>query len=235
MCVRWICECQRACVCSSFYMCALPKSGTSPTTSTAYCCTSATTFCTITRSSCHYLLLFAAATAAVVVISDYRVCMCAYVRDTIREHLLVSSSLFLYCFTRALALSSGPTTKCSLNYATTVFRRRVHEWRWCVCPSDCLLVGTGADRKITTADQPRCLHFSNCPTLTHTLFCAPSLLCLCFGKIFDKKTIVNDTAVLGSLASHAHYHGTAAVLAAVFGCTCSSACACVCVLLPNSM
>lgn len=202
----------------------LPTAALPPPLSARLLVVAATTCCCL-------LLLLRLLLSAIIVYVCVRMCAIRY--GSTFWFLLLSS--FIASLARSLALSSGPTTKCSLNYATTVFRRRVHEWRWCVCTSDCLLVGTGADRKITTADQPRCLHFSNCPTLTHTLFCAPSLLCLCFGKIFDKKTIVNDTAVLGSLASHAHYHGTAAVLAAVFVCTCSSACACVCVLLPNSM
>lgn len=65
-----------------------------------------------------------------------------------------------------------------------------------------------------------CLHFSNL-ALPHPHSLIVHRACVCFGKIFDKTVTAIHCGVvpiLGSLASHAHYHGAASRL-------------CVCVLV----
>lgn len=126
----------------------------------------------------------------------------------------------------ALSLVYGPTTKYSLNYATTVRNSRQ---RASVRVSVCLLVGTGADRKITTADRcsaSACLHFSifaPTPTHAHTLHLCTECVCVLARSSIRRRSsqrYCGVVPILGSLASHAHYHGAATVLAAVFVCTC---------------
>lgn len=67
-----------------------------------------------------------------------------------------------------------------------------------------------------------CLHFSNLALPhPHSLIVHRVRSCVCFGKIFDKTVTAIHCGVvpiLGSLASHAHYHGAASRL-------------CVCVLV----
>lgn len=125
----------------------------------------------ITCNSCHNLLLLLLLLLLILwlFISDGRVCarVCAIRYGSTFCFLLFSS----FIASLALSLVHGPTTKYSLNYATTVVSSRQ---RASVRVSVCLLVGTGADRKITTADRcsaSACLHFSifaPTPTRTHT-------------------------------------------------------------------
>lgn len=125
------------------------------------------------RSSCHYCCYccccycccwYCSSLSAMVV------CVCA---RAIREHLLFSSSLS-FSFIASLVLTK---TKCSLNYATTTTKKFTPASK-CACVSVCLLVGTGADRKITTADRGVFTLFKLGPP-TPTLFdCAPCA-CVC--------------------------------------------------------
>lgn len=127
----------------------------------------------------------------------------------------------------ALSLVHGPTTKYSLNYATTVVSSRQ---RASVRVSVCLLVGTGADRKITTADRCSALGvftlFNLRPhphTRTHTPLVNRVCVCVLARSSIRRRSsqrYCGVVPILGSLASHAHYHGAATVLAAVFVCTC---------------
>lgn len=115
------------------------------------------------------IVVAVAVTAAVDIVALYQrwSCVCA-----IREHLLFSSSLS-FSFIASLVLTK---TKCSLNYATTTTTKKFTPASKCV--SVCLLVGTGADRKITTADRGVFTLFKLGPP-TPTLFdCAPCA-CVC--------------------------------------------------------
>lgn len=158
------------------------------------------------------------------------VCVCARMCDTIREHLLFSSSLFLYCFTRSLSLSctvQQPSIHSIMQRRCSATVRSSRQ-RTSVRVSVCLLVGTGADRKITTADRCSALGvftlFNLRPhphTRTHST-CVPSVCVLARSSIRRRSSqrYCGVVPILGSLASHAHYHGAATVLAAVFVCTC---------------
>lgn len=163
------------------------------------------------------------------------VCVCARMCDTIREHLLFSSSLFLYCFTRSLSRARSNnqvfTQLCNDGVPTVRSSRQ----RASVRASVCLLVGTGADRKITTADRCSasvCLHFSIfAPTPTHTLHLCTE--CVCFGKIFDKRMIV--TTLLRGCSDSGFTCVTRSLSRCRHG---PRGCVCVyllCVLLPHSM
>lgn len=81
-------------------------------------------------------------------------------------------------------------------------------------------MGTGADRKITTADRGVFTLFKLGPP-TPTLFdCAPCA-CVCVlarSSIRSSRRYCGVVPILSSLASHAHYHGAASRL-------------CVCVLV----
>lgn len=182
------------------------------------CCTSATPF------SCHCLLLLLLLLLILwLFISADRVCVCARVCAIRYGSTFCFLLVFLYCFTRSLSRARGPPAKYSLNYATTV---RSSCLRASVRVSVCLLVGTGADRKITTADRCSasvCLHFSNfAPTHTHTSLVHRVCLILARSPIRRRSSrrYCGVVPILGSLASHAHYHDAATVLAAVFVCTC---------------
>lgn len=155
------------------------------------------------------------------------VCVCARMCDTIREHLLFSSSLFLYCFTRSLSRARSNNQVFTQLCNDDVPTMRSSRQRASVRASVCLLVGTGADRKITTADRCSasvCLHFSIfAPTPTHTRTPLVHRVCvLARSSItgWSSRRYCGVVPILGSLASHAHYHGAATVLAAVFVCTC---------------
>lgn len=163
-------------------------------------------------------------------------CVCARMCDTIREHLLFSSSLFLYCFTRSLSRARSNnqvfTQLCNDGVPTVRSSRQ----RASVRASVCLLVGTGADRKITTADrfQPRCVYTfqsSPPPPLTHALHLCTE--CVCFGKIFDKRMIV--TTLLRGCSDSGFTCVTRSLSRCRHG---PRGCVCVyllCVLLPHSM
>lgn len=158
-------------------------------------------------------------------------CVRAYVRYGYRStfrFLLLSSFIASLALSCAVQQPKVFTQLCNDGVPTVRSSRQQASVRASVC----LLVGTGADRKITTADRcsaSECLHFSTFAT-THTHTQSPLVhhLCVCFGKISDKTTIVtmllrgcSDSGFV-TLASHAHYHGAATVLAAVFVyvCTC---------------
>lgn len=154
--------------------------------------------------------------------------MCArtYVRyDTGTPSVFFFSlPLLLHSLSRARPNNQVFTQLCN-DGAPTV---RSSRQRASVRVSVCLLVGTGADRKITTADRCSasvCLHFSNFAPHPHTYTPLVHRVCVC---VLARSSIRRRSSrrycgvvpILGSLASHAHYHGAATVLAAVMVCTC---------------
>lgn len=161
------------------------------------------------------------------------VCVRAYVRyDTGAPSVFFFSlRLLLHSLSRARSNNHVFTQLCNDGVPTVRSSRQ----RASVRVSVCLLVGTGADRKITTADRCSasvCLHFLNfAPTHTHTLHLCTE--CVCFGKIFDKTTIVT-TLLRGCSDS-----GFTCVTRSLSRCRHSPrGCVCVyllCVLLPHSM
>lgn len=141
-----------------------------------------------------------------------------------------SLPLLLHSLSRARSNNQVFTQLCNDGVPTVRSSRQ----RASVRVSVGLLVGTGADRKITTADRCSasvCLHFSNfAPTHTHTLHLCTECVCILARSSIRRRSsrrYCGVVPILGSLASHAHYHGAATVLAAVFVCTC-----CVCFIAP---
>lgn len=165
-------------------------------------------------------------------------CARAYVRyDT------GAPSVFFFCLPlllHSLALSCARSTSqvftqlCNDSVPTV----RSSCQRASVRVSVCLLVGTGADRKITTADRCSasvCLHFSNfAPTHTHTSLVHRVCVCVFdFGKISDKTTIV--TTLLRGCSDSGFTCVTRSLSRCRHG---PRGCVCVyllCVLLPHSM
>lgn len=168
-------------------------------------------------------------------ISDDRVCVRAYVRyDTGAPSVFFFSLPLLFhslSLSRARSNNQVFTQLCNDGDPTVRSSRQ----RASVRASVCLLVGTGADRKITTADRCSasvCLHFSIfAPTPTHTLHLCTE--CVCFGKIFDKRMIV--TTLLRGCSDSGFTCVTRSLSRCRHG---PRGCVCVyllCVLLPHSM
>lgn len=170
-------------------------------------------------------------------ISDDRVCVrvCAIRYGSTFCFLLLSSFIASLALSLSRARSNNQvfTQLCNDGVPTVRSSRQ----RASVRASVCLLVGTGADRKITTADRCSasvCLHFSIfAPTPTHTHTPLVHRVCVCFGKIFDKRMIV--TTLLRGCSDSGFTCVTRSLSRCRHG---PRGCVCVyllCVLLPHSM